>query len=128
MATVTHLNPDNLHKNPAFSQGTIVETGRMLFVGGQNGTDAEGKITGDALEQSKQALRNVLSVLQAAGASQEDVARLGIYISTSVDPNEAYMAAGEIWGPHPTAITVVKVASLGRPEALVEIEAIAALK
>jgi 2-iminobutanoate/2-iminopropanoate deaminase len=127
MANVTHVNPDRLHKNPAFSQGTIVETGRLLIVGGQNGADAEGNITGDAVTQSKQALQNVLTVLEAAGAGPEDVARLGIYVAEGVDINETYQEAGKVWGPHPTAIVVLRVAGLGRPEALVEIEAIAAL-
>jgi 2-iminobutanoate/2-iminopropanoate deaminase len=128
LTTVTHVNPEDLHQNPAFSQGTIVETGRMLYVGGQNGTDAEGKITGDLYEQSKQALHNVLSVLAAAGATQADVARLGIYVVGEVDFQAAYRAAHEVWGDHPTAITGMRVAGLGRPEALIEIEAIAALK
>ncbi len=128
MATLTHVNPEDLHHNPAFSQGTIIETGRMLIVGGQNGTDGDGKIAGDLYEQSKQALRNVLSVLAAAGATQADVARLGIYVVGEVDFHAAYQAAREVWGDHPTAITGMKVAGLGRPEALIEIEAIAALK
>jgi enamine deaminase RidA (YjgF/YER057c/UK114 family) len=128
VATVTHVNPEDMHQNPAFSQGTIIETGRMLIVGGQNGTDAEGKIAGDLYEQSKQALRNVLSVLAAAGAEQADVARLGIYVTGEVDFQAAYQAAREVWGDHPTAITCMKVAGLGHPEALVEIEAVAALK
>jgi len=127
MPSVTHVNPESLHKNPAFSQGTIVETGRLLFVGGQNGTDAEGNIAGDATAQSKQALQNVLTVLEAAGAGPEDVARLAIYVAEGVDINEAYREAGTVWRPHPTAIVVLRVAALGRPEALVEIEAIAAL-
>ena len=127
MTKITHVNPENLHRNPAFSQGTIVETGRLLFVGGQNGTDAEGKIEGDGIAQSKQAMRNVLSVLEAAGAGPEDVARLGIYVVEGVDLNLAYQEVAGIWGPHPTAIVVLRVAALGRPEALVEIEATAAL-
>jgi enamine deaminase RidA (YjgF/YER057c/UK114 family) len=128
MSTVTHINPPELANNSAFSQGTVLETGRMLFVGGQNGTDGEGKIEGDLYAQSKQALRNVLSVLAAAGATQADVVRLGIYVVGEVDFHAAYQAAREIWGDHPTAITGMKVAGLGRPEALIEIEAIAALK
>lgn len=34
-------------------------------------------------------------------------------------------AAQEVWGPHPTAITVLQVVALGRPECPVEIEALA---
>jgi hypothetical protein len=36
-----------------------------------------------------------------------------------------FSASQEVWGQHPTAITVLQVAALGRPEALVEIDAIA---
>ena len=125
--TVTHINPDSLHKNPAFSQATLVEGGRTLYVGEQNGTDAEGRISGGLAEQTAQALRNVLAVLEEAGASPDDVAKLTIYLDASVDPNEAYRASAEVWGMRPTAVTVLKVAALGRPGALVGIEAIAAL-
>ena len=125
--TITHLNPATLHQNPAFLQGTIASAGRTLYVGEQNGTDAEGRISGGLAEQTAQALRNVLAVLEEAGASPDDVAKLTIYLDASVDPNEAYRASAEVWGMRPTAVTVLKVAALGRPEALVGVEAIAAL-
>lgn len=47
MRTVTHLNPPTLHSAPTFSQGTQV--GSLVFVGGQNGTDADGNVL-DGLE------------------------------------------------------------------------------
>ena len=74
--TVTHLNPAALHRNPAFSQGTIAPAGRTLYVGEQNGTDATGQITGGLEEQTAQALRNVLAVLEEGGASVTDVVKL----------------------------------------------------
>ena len=129
MATpsVTHLNPPGLHTNPAFSQGTIVETGRTLYVGGQNGTDAEGAIVeGGIAAQTAQALRNVLAVLAEAGAGPQDVARLAIYLAPDADLMEGFAVVGEVWGPHPAAVTVLRV-GIGRPGALVEIEAVAAL-
>lgn len=125
--TIEHVNPEALHVNPAFSQGTIASAGRTLYVGGQNGTDAHGVIAGDAAEQSAQAMRNVLAVLEAAGATPADVAKLTIYLAESVDPAAAFAAVIPIWGRQPTAVSVLKVAALGRPEALVEIEAVAAL-
>jgi enamine deaminase RidA (YjgF/YER057c/UK114 family) len=124
---ITHVNPDTLHKNPAFSQATIAPSGRTLYIGGQNGTDSEGQIAGDAGEQTKQALRNVLAILDDVGATQADVVKLNIYLDQSVDVNAGFAASAEVWGMNPTAITVLKVASLGRPEALVELDAIAAL-
>ena len=45
--TITHLNPPSMHSSPAFSQGTIIPAGaRILFVGGQNGVGADGKVVG----------------------------------------------------------------------------------
>ena len=69
----------------------------------------------------------MLSVLSAAGASPEHVAKLTIHLADSADAREAFGATPEAWGPHPTAITVLRVAGFARPDALVEIDAIAAL-
>ena len=85
--TITHINPDALHKNPAFSQGMLAEGGRTLYVGEQNGTDAAGAITGDYADQTRQALRNVLAVLAEVGADQSNVVKMTIYIVEGQDPN-----------------------------------------
>lgn len=124
--TLAHLNPETLHRSPAFSQGTVTEAGRTLYVGGQNGTDAEGRISGDTAEQTAQALRNVLEVLKAAGAGVDDVAKMTIYLHIEADLHAGFRASQEVWGV-PTAITVLRVAGLARPEALVEIDAVAGL-
>ena len=124
---IEHVNPPSMAASPAFSQGTIAPAGRMLYVGEQNGTDGAGQIVGGLEEQTVQALRNVLAVLEEGGASVADVVKLTIYLAESADPTEAYRASAEVWGMNPTAVTVLKVASLGRPEALVGVEAVAAL-
>jgi 2-iminobutanoate/2-iminopropanoate deaminase len=126
---ITHLNPESLFSNPAFSQGVLVRgASDMLYVGGQNGTDASGAIVEGGLgPQTEQALRNVLAVLAEAGADQTNVVRLAVYMVEGQSVEEGYAASGRVWGPHATALTVLAVADLGRPEALVEIEAIAAI-
>lgn len=123
MNIVTHLNPPSLHTAPAFSQGT--STGSLVFVGGQNGTDADGSIREGLEEQSKQAFRNVLAVLEAAGSGPEHVVKLTIHLAADADVTQGFAAAAEVWGPHPTAITVLRVASFVVPGAMVEIDAIA---
>jgi 2-iminobutanoate/2-iminopropanoate deaminase len=127
--TITHLNPAGMHQSPAFSQGTIIPAGsRILYVGGQNGVDADGKVVGDTTEaQTEQALRNVLAVLAEAGASQQDVAKLNIHIIEGTDVDAGFGASLRVWGANPTAITVVAVPSFANPDFLVEIDAIAAL-
>ena len=124
---LSHLNPDSLHRNPAFSQGVRIDPpGALVVVGGQNGTDERGTIVPGGLRaQTAQALRNVLAVLADAGCAQAHVAKLTIHLVAPADILEGFAAAQEIWGSHPTAITVLQVVALGRPEALVEIDALA---
>jgi len=126
---ITHVNPSTLHTNPAFSQGVLVRGGHdTLYVGGQNGTDASGAIVAGGLgPQTEQALANVLAVLAEAGADQSNVVRLAVYLVEGESVDEGYAASGRVWGPNPTALTVLLVPSLGRPDALVEIEAVAVL-
>ena len=127
---ITHLNPSSLFTSPAFSQGVLVRgAGSTLYVGGQNGVDASGAIVPGGLgPQTEQALRNVLAVLTEAGADQSNVVRMAIYMVDGQSVDEGYAASMKVWGQNPTAVTVQTVANLGRLEALVEIEAIAALE
>lgn len=126
---ITHLNPDSLFSNPAFSQGVLVRgASTTLQVGGQNGTDASGAIVEGGLgAQTEQALRNVLAVLAEAGADQSNVVRMAVYVAAGQSVDEGFAASMRVWGQYPTAITVLFVAGLGRPDALVEIEATAVL-
>lgn len=123
----TIVNPAGLPANPAFAQGVVTAAGRTLYVGGQNGVDAEGVLVDGLEAQTAQAMRNVLAVLGAAGTGPQNVAHLTIHLVHGSDPRAAFAASGPIWGNHPTAITVLIVAALARPGALVEINAVAAV-
>jgi len=124
---IEQVNPGSMRNNPAFSQGTIAPAGRTLYVGGQNGIDAAGSMAEGVVAQTAQAIANVVTVLQAAGATPDDVAKLTIHLADEVDAVEAYRASVAAWGEHRTAVTVVFVSRLGLPGALVEIDAVAAL-
>ena len=123
--TVIPVDPPDIPTSPAFAQGMILPPGPGLYVGGQNGIDAEGTLLEGLGAQTTQALRNVKAVLAAAGTGPENVARLTIYLTTGVDPNEAYAASAAEWSAR-TAVTVIAVPP-SRPGVLVEIEAIAAI-
>jgi 2-iminobutanoate/2-iminopropanoate deaminase len=126
---ITHLNPESLFTNPAFSQGVLVRgASNLLYVGGQNATDSTGAIIEGGLgAQTEQALKNVLAVLAEAGADQTNVVRLAVHLVDGESVDEGYAASAKVWGMNPTALTVLIVPRLGRPDALVEIEAVAAL-
>jgi len=126
--TITHINPDSMHKNPAFSQAVLVEGGRTLYIGEQNGVDNSGAIVaGGTGAQTAAAYGQIRTILAEVGGDQSNVVRLVIYLAPEADLAEGFAASGEAWGDYPTAITVVYVAKLGRPDALIGIEAVAVL-
>ncbi|GAA4602407.1 Rid family detoxifying hydrolase [Actinoallomurus liliacearum] len=124
-AKTTHLDPQELAANPAFTQGVIAPAARTLYVGGQLGSDGTGNLLDGVEAQTAQAMRNVLTVLAAAGTGPEHVVKLNIYLVNGVDAQVGYMAARSVWGDHRTAVTVVSTAGHARPGALVEIDAVA---
>lgn len=126
---ITHINPSTMYKNPAFSQAVSVRgEHKTIYVGGQNGILPDGSMAGkDVGAQTEQALKNVLEVLKAGGASQENVVKLTIYLVTGQDLQAGFAASKKVWGNHATALTMAYVAGLANPEALVEVEAVAAV-
>ncbi|ANP72685.1 RidA family protein [Cryobacterium arcticum] len=118
------VDPAGMPTSPAFAQGMIAPAGPMLFVGGQNGIDGSGALLDGMGPQSEQALRNVLTVLDAAGSGPEYVVKLTIYLAAGVDPTAAYAATRTVWGDRRTAVTVLSMTP-ARPGALVEIDAVA---
>ena len=70
-----HINPEGLHRSPAFSQAVVVEQpAKTIYIGGQNGVDADGKLVGPTVgEQSEQAFRNLATILESEGASLANI-------------------------------------------------------
>jgi enamine deaminase RidA (YjgF/YER057c/UK114 family) len=123
---ITHINPDGLHKNPAFSQAVVAEGGKTIYIGGQNGILPDGTMAGNNLaSQTEQAYMNIIEILKTIGASQENVVKQTIYVAKGQDIREGYAATQKAWGNFPSAISFIFVESLGVPGALVEIEAVA---
>ena len=128
---ITHVNPDTLYRSPVFSQGVLVEGGKTLYIGGQNGFLPDGSSAGnDLASQTEQACKNILEVLKSVGASQENVVKQTIYVVKGQNIQDGFVAAQKVWGNFPTAISVVTVEGLGMPGAgvLIEIEAVAVIE
>ena len=110
----------------------VAATGRQLFLAGQIGWNERLEFTADDLVgQARQALQNVVTLLEAAGARPEHVVRLTWYITDRA----AYLNAGpalgaayrEVMGKHFPAMSAVQVAAVIEARALVEIEATAVI-
>lgn len=101
--------------------------GRLVFVSGQAGRDpATGKLAGDSVEvQTEQVLKNLATILAAAGSSMQHVLRCGVFLVDMKEfpkMNEVYARA---FGSHRPARTTVEVSGLPGEGLRVEIDAIA---
>lgn len=107
----------------------MVEGGKTLYIGGQNGVLPDGKLVGDDFaSQIEQTYKNILEVLKTVGASQDNVVKLTIYVVKGQNIQDGYAVAQRVWGGFPTAVSVVTVDDVGSPGALLEIEAVAAIE
>ncbi len=127
---VQYINPDGLHKNPAFSNVVIVSgLAKTIYIGGQDAVDASGAIVGkgDLKAQTVQILKNIQVALAASGASVEHVVKWNIYVVQGQSLLAGFEAFQSVFGtlPNPPAITGMFVAGLAHPDFLAEMDVIA---
>ena len=110
-----------------FSDAVIA--GKTLYVSGLVATDQKGNVVGagDIVEQTRQIFRNLQRILDAAGASPSDVAKVTIFMRDVTLRPLINPVRQEFFGPHRPASTLVEVSRLVRDELLLEIEAVALL-
>lgn len=129
---IQSLTPEGWAKPVGYAHGMLAR-GTVITTAGQVGwnpatNDFESD---DFVEQTTQALRNVVAVLRAAGAGPEHLVRLTWYILDKEEYMRSRKALGpkyrEVLGASFPAMTVVVVSGLLEPRARVEIEATAVL-
>lgn len=126
---MTALLPPGWPRPRGYANG-VSASGRMVFVAGMIGWDADGRFAGDDIAtQSRQALANVVAVLAQGGAEPRHLVRMTWYVTDK----RAYLAAArdigrayrDLIGHYDVAMTAVEVAALIEDRAVVEIEATA---
>jgi enamine deaminase RidA (YjgF/YER057c/UK114 family) len=127
---MTAVNPAHWPRPSGYSNGVVAGNG-MLFIAGQIGWNEEQAFSADFVEQVRQALLNIVAVLEAAGGSPDQIARLTWYVTDRQEykarVREVGAAYREIMGRHFPAMAVLEVKGLVEDEARVEIEATAFL-
>ena len=103
-----------------------IKVGQFLFTSGQVGVNPEtGKlVTGGVGEQTKQALKNIVKVLEAAGSSADDVIKVTIFLKDMNDYGTVNEIYGQLFTKDPPARSAVQVVALPL-NALIEMEAVA---
>jgi enamine deaminase RidA (YjgF/YER057c/UK114 family) len=123
------LNPAGWKPPKGYANGVVAE-GRMIFLGGHIGWNAQQEFeTDDFVGQVRQVLATIRALLAEAGAGPEHLVRLTWYVLDKREYlarlPEVGAAYREILGKNFPAMAMVVVAGLIEDRAKVEIEATA---
>jgi enamine deaminase RidA (YjgF/YER057c/UK114 family) len=125
------LQPRHWLRPKGYANG-VAARGRLVFVAGMIGWDAEGRFsTDDFAGQARQALQNIVEVLNEAGAKPEHIVRMTWYVTDKREylaaAREVGRAYRELIGAYNAAMTAVEVSALMEDRAKVEIEVTAVI-
>ena len=129
--TLKTIQPEGWAAPKGYANG-IEARGRQVFVGGQIGWNAQGRFeTDDLVEQTRQALRNCVEVVRAAGGEPTHIVRMTWYLKDKREYQARLKEIGQAYrdeiGRHYPAMTAIQVADLVEDRAKVEIEVTAVL-
>ena len=113
---------------PVGPYSPAVIAGNLVFVAGQSGRDPVTDVVSEDVEvQTEQCLKNVATILEAAGSSLAKVVRCGVFLVDMNDFKKMNGVYARVFGDHRPARTTVAVSELPGPGLKVEIDAIATL-
>jgi enamine deaminase RidA (YjgF/YER057c/UK114 family) len=127
------VNPPSLAHPRGFSHGVLVTGGMLLFLAGQTASDAEGQIVapGNLVAQYEQVLRNLQTVVKAAGGTMQDIVKITIFVSDRDDYLAQLKALGNVhkafFGTYYPATALLEISRFYQDEALIEIEGMAVI-
>ena len=125
------LNPPDWLAPKGYANG-VMARGSLLFVGGQIGWNAQQEFeSDDFIAQTRQALLNIVAVLQAGGAGPEHMVRMTWYVIDRHEYRSKLKELGavyrEVIGKNFPAMSCVEVSGLVEDRAKIEIEVTAVL-
>ena len=127
------VNPAGLPLPSGFTHAVVSDGGRIVWLAGQTALDAEGSVVApaDVVAQFEQALRNLLTVLSAAGGQPEHLVSLIVYCIDIDDYRRHSQLIGQVWrqlvGTYYPAMAAIEVRRLWDAEALVELHGVAVI-
>ncbi len=132
MSKITRGDPSglkNVRSNVYHHFIRVDEPKSLIFLSGQLSRDASGNLVGpgDMAEQTRQAIHNMRTVLEAAGGTLEDIVSIVVYTTDMRTFKEIVQARMEFFKTKLPTSTIVEVNHLADPGLLIEFQAIAAL-
>jgi enamine deaminase RidA (YjgF/YER057c/UK114 family) len=125
------INPPSLVAPRGFSHGVATSGGTLLFLAGQDASDATGRLVspGDLVGQMAQVLENLQAVVAAAGGGMRDIVQLTIFVRDRADYLAKRKPLGAIFRSHfdgyYPAMALFEVNGFYQAEALIEAQGIA---
>jgi enamine deaminase RidA (YjgF/YER057c/UK114 family) len=124
------LLPEGWAPPIGYANGIAADPGRLVFIAGQVGWDAQQKFHSDEIApQFDQALANVVAVLAEAGGKPQHICRMTAYCCDKPAYLAARRALGAIWrkhmGAHYPAMSMIFVSDLLDSPGKIELEATA---
>ena len=112
---------------PAGPYSPAITFEQLVFVAGPGARDPRtGELAGDDIEtQTEQCLRNVETILKAAGSSLQHVLRCGVYLIDISEFGRMNAVYARIFGDNAPARTTIQAAALPARGLRVEIDCIA---
>jgi enamine deaminase RidA (YjgF/YER057c/UK114 family) len=124
------LLPKGWPRPQGYSNGMMAK-GRLIMTGGVVGWDVNQQFPEGLVEQTRQALQNIVAILEEGGAGPHHLMRLTWYVTDIEDYLAQLRPLGKVYreviGKHFPAMALVQVVRLVETKALVEIEATAVL-
>jgi enamine deaminase RidA (YjgF/YER057c/UK114 family) len=108
---------------PVVGYSRAVRAGDMIFVTGTLGLEPDGRFGPTARDQARRALQIIVAAIEALGGKPTDIVRTRIYVTDIDQWKEIGEVHSEFFESIRPSTTMVQVARLIDPHALVEIEA-----
>jgi enamine deaminase RidA (YjgF/YER057c/UK114 family) len=108
---------------PVVGYSRAVREGDFIFVTGTLGLEPDGRLGPTLREQTRRALEIIIAAIEILGGKASDVVRTRIYVTDIAQWRDAGEVHSEYFESIRPATTMVQIAKLIVPEALVEIEA-----
>ena len=107
----------------AWAQG--FRSGNIVMLQGQTGLTLDGDVVFpyDPAGQARQALENIRTLMELAGGTLQDVAKIVVYVTDRAHRRLAYPVIDEFFGDLKPCSTGLIVSGLALPELVVEIDA-----
>ena len=101
----------------------------LIFLSGQLARDADGNLVGagDMAEQTRQCIRNMRTVLEAAGGTLDDIVSIVVYTTDMREFKNIVAARTEFFVAKLPTSTIVEVNHLADPGLMIEFQAVAAI-